>query len=460
MITTVIDTVSDRHYSHDYLPGNMKKKSLARKSEKLDIGEVKKYLSEKFSYLFECSTDSFHLDSLHAAIVQSLQSIPASFITCADIDQILFSALRKNYAYPLNDIELFVTENCNLRCDYCFVKTKSPKSMTENVAFTAVDYLLNESGGNEELNITFFGGEPLLEFDLIKRVIEYVDSRHITTKKNVFYSLTTNGTIANHEMLSFFQGRFNLLLSIDGDQHSHDKHRTFIDGTPTFDRIMANLELLKQYQPWLGTRMTVSSDVVNHLADNVKYLFSQGIRQFLIGQSYGVPWNEDSLAIYKNQMMDVLRFYTRLKKLNEPIRIPLFEKDSSDAHSMGNAFGCRAGRNSLTVSPSGNLYPCSMMLGLNSLATNDYCLGNVFDGITELHLRDDFISLHCPENGPCASCDIAGYCRGGCPAQNYHTTGSIDKPAKYTCEIARINNSLADEYAAIMKETETCNTIP
>jgi len=115
-------------------------------------------------------------------------------------------------------------------------------------------------------------------------------------------------------------------------------------------------------------------------------------------------------------------------------------------------FGCKAGRNSLTVSPSGSLYACGMMLGFNSLATNDYCVGNVFDGITELHLRDDFISLHCKEGTACFSCKYAGYCRGGCPAQNYCDTGTIDTPAKYTCEIVKINKSLTDEYAAIMKE--------
>jgi len=153
-------------------------------------------------------------------------------------------------------------------------------------------------------------------------------------------------------------------------------------------------------------------------------------------------------------MNAVLKFYSRLRKQKVAVKISAFEKNSVNQNPLKKLFGCQAGRSSLTVSPSGDLYPCSMMLGLNSLKTNDYCLGNVFDGITKLHLRDDFISLYCPENGPCVSCEYTGYCRGGCPAQNYHDTGFIDRPAKYTCEIARINKSLADEYAAIMKEAE------
>jgi uncharacterized protein len=376
-----------------------------------------------------------------------------SAISFADIDQIIFSTYKQMNTHYLTGIELFVTENCNCRCDYCFVKDKSPKSMSEHTALTAVDYLMNESGSNNELNITFIGGEPLLEFDLIKKVIEYVDLKKEITGKKIGYSLTTNGSIMNHEILSLFQDRFNLLISIDGDRLAHDKHRIFVDGTPTFDNIMANLEILKRYQPWLGTRMTVSPDTVDSLSDNVKFLFGQGIRQFLIGQSYGATWNSFALSVYKGQMLNVLQFYTRLKKMKVPIKISIFEKETVEQNGYYKTFGCRAGRNFLTVSPSGNLYPCSMMLGLTSIKTEAYCLGNVFDGITELHLRDDFISLHCSEYSSCISCDNVGYCRGGCPAQNYYETGAINFPAQYSCEIAGINKFLADKYSTIMQES-------
>ena len=424
-----------------------------------NVSLIKQYVSKNLSHLFEDEAATFYIDALQSSVIDSLKTLPVSSLTTADLDQILFSAFRKMNSYSLNDMELFVTEACNCLCDYCFVKGKRPQSMSENTALTAVDYLIAESGDNKELNITFFGGEPLLKFDLIKTVITCIDSKKDAVDKKIGYSLTTNGTIMNEEILSFFQGRFNLLLSIDGNRFSHDKHRTFIDGSPTFDRIMANLELMKQYQPWLGTRMTVSPDIVGHLADSVKFLFSQGIRQFLIGQSYGAPWTPDALSAYKEQMLEILQFYVHLKKTNEAIKIPIFEKETDTQQTNGKIFGCKAGRNSLTVSPSGKLYPCSMMLGLNSLATDDYCLGNVFDGITELHLRDDFISLHCKEGSACASCEYAGYCRGGCPAQNYCDTGAIDQPAKYTCEIVKINKFLTDSYAAIMKE-ETVATEP
>jgi uncharacterized protein len=422
-----------------------------------DSRKIKYYIFDKLSQLFDKKPDSEYVDVLHATIIKSLESIKVSSVSTADIDQILFAAYRQMCSYSLNDIELFVTETCNCKCDYCFVRDKSPKSMSKDVALASVDYLLKESGKTKDLNITFIGGEPLLEFDLIKTVIEYVDSLKLPSEKKISYSLTTNGTIANHEIFSFFKGRFNLLLSIDGDKFSHNMHRTFTDGTATFDKIMANLELLKQYQPWLGTRMTVCPDNVNHLADNVKFLFKQGIRQFLIGLSYGSKWSPVSLLIYKEQMMNVLQFYIRLKKANEAIKIPLFEKETGEQKINNKIFGCRAGRNSLTVSPSGSLYPCSMMLGLTSLKNNTYCLGNIFDGITELHLRDDFLSLHCPDSGKCASCEYTGYCRGGCPAQNYCDTGSIDQPAKYTCEIAKINKSLVDAYVAATKELVTSN---
>jgi len=337
--------------------------------------------------------------------------------------------------------------------------------MLKEHAIAAVNYLINESNDNKDLNITFFGGEPLLEFELIRTVIEHIDSIKNSVTKNISYSITTNGTIANDEIFSFLKDRFNLLLSIDGDRFSHNRHRRFLDGTATFDIIMENCALLKKYQPWLGAHMTVCPDTVEYLSNNVKFLFGQGIRQFLIETTYGFIWSPVSLLIYQEQMRNVIQFYTRLKKANEPVKIALFEDDSEKRKINSNIFGCSAGKNSLTVSPSGNLFPCRMMRGFIN-KTSDYCLGNVFDGITQRHLRDDFIALHCLDSGLCASCDAMLYCRGGCPVQNYYDTGSIDKPAKYTCEIAKINKSLVDEYTAVMRKaapsanpkTEATNT--
>jgi uncharacterized protein len=411
--------------------------------------KLMQFIAEKLSSISNDKIGSEVSEKIISIINKSISLSQAKSISIADINRILFAVFRQIYSFPINTIELFITENCNCRCDDCFVRFKSDKAMSEEVAIASVNYLIKESGEHQNLTITFFGGEPLLEYKLIKSVIDYVDSIKKTINKNVYYRLTTNGTIASDEIYSIFKGRFNLLLSINGAEYSHDKHRKFIDKKPSFNCIMTNLELLKKYQPWLGTRMTCYPDTIDRLADNVKFLYGKGIRHFQIGLSFGSEWNGEINQIYREQMRNILQFYISLKKQNQPITIPLFDGEKTNC----TIFGCSAGRNTLTVSPSGKLYPCSMMVGLKSLITNDYCLGNVFEGITELHLRDDFISLHCPESGACASCDITGYCHGGCPAQNYYETGFINKPAKYTCEIARINKSLADEYAAIMQES-------
>ncbi|MCS7185978.1 MAG: radical SAM protein [Armatimonadetes bacterium] len=176
---------------------------------------------------------------------------------------------------PLNMMGLFLTEAYNLRCDYCFVATKKAhKHMIWEVAKRAVDFLMEESRAEKELTITFFNGEPLLAFTLMKQVAEYAIQRANSLGKKVSFTCTTNATLLTEEHILFAQQHgFRYLLSIDGVKEVHDKYRVKANGQGSFDDIVKRLPMLKQLQGWLGTRMTFNPDTVHRLSESVQALF-------------------------------------------------------------------------------------------------------------------------------------------------------------------------------------------
>lgn len=200
------------------------------------------------------------------------------------LSDIISTKLREFRYPPITKLELFLTEDCNLRCDYCFLKGKRPQYMSWDIAKRSVEFLFAESRDARDLTIIFFGGEPLLLWDVIKKVVLYAERLARKYGKTIHYSLTTNGILLSKNILRFSRTHGIMhLLSIDGDRETHDRHRHFPDGSGTFDVVASKIPLLKKYQGWLGARMTVTPETVNSLASNVRFLFSFGINQFIIG---------------------------------------------------------------------------------------------------------------------------------------------------------------------------------
>jgi uncharacterized protein len=169
---------------------------------------------------------------------------------------------EQNDTLMLAAIELNLTFNCNLACEYCFVHNKSPEDrMNFATAKEAIDLLIEHAYPN--VTITLFGGEPLLEFDLIKEIVPYALERARQQGVTVGWAVTTNGTLITEEMLQFFaQHQINLLLSIDGGQENHDRYRRTKSGQGTWQQIIDSLPMIRLYQSWLGVRMTISAEAI------------------------------------------------------------------------------------------------------------------------------------------------------------------------------------------------------
>ena len=218
------------------------------------------------------------------SLIQNIANQGISELPKFDFELLLNQFFNILHFDPITNLELFLTEDCNLACDYCFVREKHPKSTSWENIVSAINFLVFYSGDKQLLNLTLFGGEPLLEKGNIFRIVDYIEKLESQAgNKRFSISLTTNGTLITEEVLKRTKGRINFLLSIDGDKKTHDAYRKYKNGRGSFETIISRIDLLKKYQPWLGVRMTILPDTVQYLFENVKYLYSLGINQFLMG---------------------------------------------------------------------------------------------------------------------------------------------------------------------------------
>ena len=324
-------------------------------------------------------------------------------------------------------VELNLTFNCNLTCAYCFIHEKDPlERMTLTTAINAID-LLMERAAFPAVNITLIGGEPLLEFDLIKQIVPYAQAAAEKRNLPVTWSVTTNGTLINEEILKYFAvNKINMLLSMDGGEKTHDRYRRTKSGQGTWHKIAAIIPLIKMYQPWLGVRMTVSTEAVRDMRDDFKQLVDLGVNQFIIAPAQGAMcWSKEQIKQYGLNLVDILRDYHALQHRGIPIFIEEFEKDEN-AYT---GWGCRAGSTSLAVAPNGDVSPCSKLLGLTS-AEGKYIAGNVNTGV-DVDILEPFRNPIARQPRHCKQCTRK--CSGGCYAVNFEQTGDHFTASEENC---------------------------
>lgn len=324
-------------------------------------------------------------------------------------------------------IELNLTFNCNLTCEYCFIHEKNPRErMNLTTAKKAIDLLL-ERAAFPTVNITLIGGEPLLEFDLIKQIVPY--ALEAAGKRNlaVTWAVTTNGTLLNEEILKYFAlYKINMLLSMDGGEKNHDRYRRDKSGKGTWHKIAEMLPLIKMYQPWLGVRMTVSTEAISDMRADFKQLVDLGVNQFIIAPAQGARcWEKEQIKQYGLNLVDILEDYHELKRRGIPIFIEEFEKGENEY----TGWGCRAGSTSLAVAPNGDVSPCSKLLGLTS-EEGKYIVGNV-NTCVDVNMLEPFRNPFNRQPRHCKQCTRK--CNGGCYAVNFEQTGDHFTASEENC---------------------------
>lgn len=348
----------------------------------------------------------------------------------------VFRDLNEKSFPPITEMELMLTEQCDQRCDYCFVEGKnSDCTMDSATARQAVDFLFWESRQSPRVRILFFGGEPLLAWDRILEVTVYAEELGRRSGQEVAFNMTTNASLLDRERCEFLAShRIKYLISIDGGREVHDRHRKRPDGRSSYRLIADKLPLLKRYQPWLGARVTVHPDTVAGLPESFSHLVELGFAQFLIGPASGVEWTDRDLDLYRDGMIEIARRLKRELDRGRKLRVNALEESLQMRSGKRNYRGCRAGRQSITVTGDGFIHPCSKMLGVAGREGLPP-LGTLEEGITALNYRLRLCGMIPADNSACSVCPWEDLCPGGCFAVNYQETGDIFQPAPFECRV-------------------------
>ena len=307
--------------------------------------------------------------------------------------------------------------------------------MSLEVALTAVDFLVKNSGNKRMLEIDFFGGEPLMNFHLIKKVVAYGRNIEKNSEKKFYFTITTNGYLLNEEMTNFINEEMdNIVISIDGRKEIHDAIRCDKAGKGTYDKIVPRAEHLiekrgdKSYFI-RGTFTTRNKD----FSKDILHLATLGFKDLSVEPAVGVG---DELFITEHDIPEILQEYedfalqyVDLLKTKDPFRFYHFNLNLYNGPCIYKRIvACGAGFEYLAVSPEGDLYPCHQFVG-----EKEFSLGNLSTGIINKNLQNTFQSTNILTKEKCRDCWAKLFCSGGCHANAWFSNGDIDIPNDLAC---------------------------
>lgn len=347
-------------------------------------------------------------------------------------------------AAPVKAMCLLVAMDCNLRCEYCFASTGDYGHGRMIMDFTtgkkALDFLLENSGDRENLEVDFFGGEPLMNFDVVKQLVEYGRSKEKEYNKKFRFTMTTNGVLLDDEKMEYLNKEMsNIVLSIDGRKEVNDRVRRRVDGTGCYDKILPAFKKVKdlrgeQSYYVRGTFTKYNLDFSN----DVFHLFDEGFDQISIEPV--VCESKEKYAITEADLPRVFSEYERLaqrmlinEKKGKKFNFFHFMLDLDQGPcAIKRLRGCSSGNEYVAVTTEGDIYPCHQFVGIT-----DFKMGNVFDGTFNTEMKKEFAGAHIYSKPECKKCWAKFYCSGGCNANNYIYSNDIHIPHKLSCEIQK-----------------------
>lgn len=357
---------------------------------------------------------------------------------------------------------LHVSHDCNLACKYCFAQEgeyhqSKRELMSYEVGKQALDYLVTNSGSRHNLEIDFFGGEPLMNFDVVKKLVEYGRSIEDKYDKKFRFTLTTNGVLLNDEILDFANKEMsNLVLSIDGRKQIHDLMRPFRGGQGSYDAIIDKLKKAADSRDQMNyyVRGTFTRNNLD-FSEDVKHLAELGFEQISIEPVVAEP--SEDYAIREEDIPAILEQYDILarylldrKKNGKPVNFFHFMIDLSGGPCVAKRLsGCGSGTEYLAVTPSGDLYPCHQFVG-----KDDFKLGDVYTGITNTKVQDEFKLCNVYAKEKCRDCFAKFYCSGGCAANSYNFSGDINGAYDIGCELQKKRVEAAIMMKAVLADTD------
>lgn len=366
----------------------------------------------------------------------------------------------KNRKTVVKALCLHIAHDCNLACKYCFAEEGEYHGkralMSLEVGKKALDFLIENSGNRRNLEVDFFGGEPLMNWEVVKELVRYGRSKEKEYNKNFRFTLTTNGVLLNDEVMEFVNKEMsNVVLSLDGRKEINDMMRPFRNGKGSYDLIVPKFRTLAEsrHQTDYYVRGTFTRNNLDFSNDIIEYA-DLGFKQMSMEPVVASP--EEDYALREEDIPAILEEYDKLaveyikrKKEGRGFNFFHFMIDLQQGPCvLKRMAGCGSGTEYLAVTPWGDLYPCHQFVG-----QEEFLLGNVFEGITNTEVRDEFKLCNVYAKEKCSNCFAKFYCSGGCAANSYQFHGNITDAYDIGCEMERkrvecaimIKAALADE---------------
>ena len=337
-----------------------------------------------------------------------------------------------------------MAHTCNLNCSYCFAsqgKYHGDRAlMSFEVGKQALDFLMDHSGSRTNLEVDFFGGEPLMNWDVVKQLVEYARSVEKERGKNFRFTLTTNGMLIDDDVIDFANREMsNVVLSLDGRKEIHDRLRVDYAGNGSYERIVPKFQKLveargnKNYY-MRGTFTHANPDFTKDLFHMADLGFTElSMEPVVCAPEDPAALTAEDLEIVKDQYELLAKDMLRREKEGKPITFYHYMLDLTGGPCIYRRIsGCGSGTEYMAVTPWGDLYPCHQFVGEEA-----YKLGDIWNGVTNTALREEFRSCNAYARPECNDCWAGFYCSGGCAANAFHATGSIRGVYEAGCELFR-----------------------
>ncbi len=337
---------------------------------------------------------------------------------------------------------LHVAHTCNLNCSYCFAsqgKYHGDRAlMSFEVGKQALDFLVANSGTRTNLEVDFFGGEPLMNWDVVKQLVEYGRSIEKEKHKNFRFTVTTNGVLIDDDVIDFCNKEIsNVVLSLDGRKEIHDRLRVDYKGEGSYDTIVPKFQKFVKARGDKGYYMRGTFTHANpDFTKDVFHMADLGFTELSMEPVVGKLEDPSSLTpedieIVKEQYEILAKDMLRREQEGKPITFYHYMLDLTSGPCIYKRIsGCGSGTEYMAVTPWGDLYPCHQFVG-----EDDYKLGNVWDGVQNKELREEFRSCNAYAREDCKDCWAKLYCSGGCAANAFHASGTIRGVYEPGCEL-------------------------
>ena len=339
---------------------------------------------------------------------------------------------------------LHIAHTCNLNCSYCFAsqgKYHGERAlMSFEVGKRALDFLIENSGTRRNLEVDFFGGEPLMNFDVVKKLVEYARSIEKEKGKNFRFTLTTNGVLVDDDVIDFANKEMsNVVLSLDGRKEVHDRYRVDYQGRGSYDIIVPKFQKFvkarggKNYY-MRGTFTHANPDFLEDIKTMLNLGFTElSMEPVVAAEGDEAALTEEDKPVVMKQYEELAELMLKRDKEGKPFTFYHYMIDLAGGPCIYKRIsGCGSGTEYMAVTPWGDLYPCHQFVG-----DEKFKLGDIWHGVENKEIQNEFASCNVYARSECRDCWARLYCSGGCAANAYHATGSVKGVYKYGCDLLK-----------------------